>query len=118
VSQNDVRTQRWTSEYAQYTYKAATGLEVPDKDATYTILSTLDKSHANSKISGYLSYREDGQLMYTPQVFSGDSGQVATCQFGTGEFAEPIYDFTDQLAAPTVVDEKTQALFESKLEVR
>lgn len=61
ASQSDVRSQRWTSEYAQGVYKAATGEDVPDKDATYTIIGKIDEQHANSKISGYLSYRDDGE---------------------------------------------------------
>ena len=112
ASQSDVRSQRWTSEYAQGVYKAATGEDVPDKDATYTIIGKIDEQHANSKISGYLSYRDDGELMFTPKIFPGDQAQIATCQFGTGWFVEPIYDFTDKLGTPSVVDDKTKAIFE------
>ena len=115
ASQSDVRSQRWTSEYAQGVYKAATGEDVPDKDATYTIIGKIDEQHANSKISGYLSYRDDGELMFTPKIFPGDQAQIATCQFGTGWFVEPIYDFTDKLETPSVVDEKTKILFEEGL---
>ena len=115
ASQSDVRSQRWTSECAQGVYKAATGEDVPDKDATYTIIGKIDEQHANSKISGYLSYRDDGELMFTPKIFPGDQAQIATCQFGTGWFVEPIYDFTDKLETPSVVDEKTKILFEEGL---
>lgn len=115
ASQSDVRSQRWTSECAQGVYKAATGEDVPDKDATYTIIGRIDEQHANSKISGYLSYRDDGELMFTPKIFPGDQAQIATCQFGTGWFVEPIYDFTDKLETPSVVDEKTKILFEEGL---
>ncbi len=115
ASQSDVRSQRFTSEYAQGIYETITGEEIPDKDATYTIIGKIDEQHANSGISGYLSYRDDGELMFTPKVFPGDQAQIATCQFGTGWFAEPIYDFTDKLDTPSVVDEKTKVIFEEGL---
>ena len=76
---NDFMGEKYASDYAQGIYQIVTGESVPDKEKAYTITGTLDEGHRDCNISGYLSYSETGELLYTPLVLPGDKAYVATC---------------------------------------
>lgn len=115
-SSEGVYGKQWASDYAAGVYYMATGEQVPDKDAVYTVTGTLDERHKDDSCFGYLSYSEDKELIYTPIVYSGDTGQIATCKKITGNSPEEILDFTDKLDNPSLVDETCKQLFEKALE--
>lgn len=115
-SSEGVMGKKWASDYAAGVYYMATGEEVPDKDAAYTITGTLDERHSQDSCFGYLSYSEDKELIYTPIVYPGDSGQIAACKRITGNSPATILDFTDKLDNPSLVDDGYKRLFEKALE--
>ncbi|MBD5511482.1 MAG: hypothetical protein HDR08_09565 [Lachnospiraceae bacterium] len=94
-------------------YTTLTGIDA-DKKNHYTLVGTLDERHAESSYTGFLSYSEDGNLQYTPIIYSGDSASVATCDL-YGLNVTLLYDFTDKLSQPVQVDSTVQNMFESIL---
>ena len=94
-------------------YTTLTGIDA-DKKNHYTLVGTLDERHAESSYTGFLSYSEEGNLQYTPIIYSGDSASVATCDL-YGLNVTLLYDFTDKLSQPVQVDSTVQNMFESIL---
>lgn len=112
----DVAGKQLASDYAAGIYKLVSGKSVPDLNDTYTLLGQLDERHKESSISGYLSYSEDGRLLYTPLVFSGDKAYIAKCNKITGFNPEVLLDITNKLSTPTLADETAKQIFEKALE--
>lgn len=115
---NDWMGEKYASDYAQGIYQAVTGERVPDEEGAYTITGTLDEGHRECNISGYLSYSEEGNLLYTPLVFPGDTAYVSQCMPYTGYFPKEILEFTDLLSNPVIADEEVRNIFEQALEGR
>lgn len=113
-AQSDWATYKMASEQAMCVYMSATRT-VPDLSKTYTLTGTLDERHRDSLISGYLSYSDNGQLQYTPLIYSGDRAYVATCNQFTGNNINIVLDFTDKLSTPTIVDDETRKLLEQAI---
>lgn len=107
---------KYASDYAIGMYKMITGKEVPDKNDTYTITGTLDERHRETNINGYLSYSEDGELLYTPLIYAGDTAYISTCQKFTGYNAKEILEFTDMLSNSVVADDEMKKILEQALE--
>lgn len=115
-SANDFMGEKYASDYAQGIYQTVTGESVPDKEKAYTITGTLDEGHRDCNISGYLSYSETGELLYTPLVLPGDKAYVATCMKYTGYFPNTILEFTDMLPNPVMAEEEVRIILEKALE--
>lgn len=113
---NDFMGEKYASDYAQGIYQIVTGESVPDKEKAYTITGTLDEGHRDCNISGYLSYSETGELLYTPLVLPGDKAYVATCMKYTGYFPNTILEFTDMLSSPVMAEEEVRSILEEALE--
>lgn len=107
---------KYASDYAIGMYKMITGKDVPDKNDTYTITGTLDERHRETDINGYLSYSEDGELLYTPLIYAGDTAYISTCQKFTGYNAKEILEFTDMLSNSVVADDEMKKILEQALE--
>lgn len=107
---------KYASDYAAGIYQLASGNTLPEEDATYTIIGTLSEQHKDANVSGFLSYSNDGKLLFTPLVYAGDTAYIATCQEITGWDVKKIYDFTDLLSNATPADEEQKRLFEKALE--
>lgn len=115
-SANDWMGEKYASDYAKGIYQAVTGEHVPDENAAYTITGTLNEGHRECNISGYLSYSENGKLLYSPLVLPGDKAYVSRCMEHTGYFPYEILEFTDLLENPVVADEDVRKILEEALE--
>lgn len=114
-NQSDWATYKLASDQAMYAYWVATGTLPPDLSKTYTLTGNLDERHKDALISGYLSYSDNGQLQYTPLIYSGDRAYVATCQQFTGNNVDIVLDISDKLSTPTVVDDEVMELLEQAI---
>ncbi|MDL2296311.1 hypothetical protein LJC18_05930, partial [Lachnospiraceae bacterium OttesenSCG-928-E19] len=110
--QTDWISEELASRQAKGIYNAVKGNEVPDQKATYTLTGTLDERHKNQVSSGYLFYSEEGALMYSPQIYSGDKAYIATCGKHTGIINENICDLTEYLSIPSYADSEVQEILE------
>lgn len=115
-SANDWMGEKYASDYAKGIYQAVTGEHVSDENAAYTITGTLDEGHRECNISGYLSYSENGELLYSPLVLPGDTAHVSRCMEHTGYFPYEILEFTDLLENPVMADEDVRKILEEALE--
>lgn len=115
-SANDWMGEKYASDYAKGIYQAVTGEHVSDENAAYTITGTLDEGHRECNISGYLSYSENGELLYSPLVLPGDTAHVSRCMEYTGYFPYEILEFTDLLENPVMADEDVRKILEEALE--
>lgn len=107
---------RYASDIAERIYECVTGEEAPVSNGAYTIIATLDERHRDTSISGYLSYNSEGQLIYTPLIYSGDTASIATCDKFTGLNTYEILNITEYLSTPEGVDQVTREVFEKALE--
>ena len=63
-----------------------------------------------------MSYSEDGELLYTPLIYAGDTAYISTCQKFTGYNAKEILEFTDMLSNSVVADDEMKKILEQALE--
>lgn len=115
-SAEDWMSEKYASDYAKGIYKSITGKNVPNMDAAYTITGTVDEGHRECNVSGYLSYSDTGEMIYTPLVLPGDTAYVAECMKHTGYYPEEILDCTELLSNSIVADEKVREILEEVLE--
>jgi hypothetical protein len=104
----------WQSDYAKGVCELVTGEKC--KDGIYDIEVTLDERHNSQGATGFLSYDENGQLLYNPVVFSGDKAVVGTRSGLFETNFEPIADFSDYLNQPSHASEDYQKILEKVLE--
>lgn len=111
---NDWMSLHNQSEYAKGVCELVTGKKY--KDGVYDIEITLDERHKSQGTTGFLSYDENGKLLYNPVIYSGDKAVVGTCSGIFDTNFNPIADFSDYLNQPSYASEDYQKILEKVLE--